>query len=230
MAETRVLIVHEDKDFFDSTARVLGEAIPGCASIGAISAPRGLGMAKQHRPNLIIADGDLVGMDGYKFTAELKSDPELADIPVLIVAGEPTEASALRARQVGAAGHLPHSVDAATLVQKVSGLIGAGAEGQSGTAPGVTAGNAAVAPATAVAEPVGVSSGVPGPASATVDASDRSDVPHVDDLLRIMIDQGGSDLHLTVGSPPGVRVRGNIVPVEGVKVLTSKDTQEMLLN
>ena len=45
-----------------------------------------------------------------------------------------------------------------------------------------------------------------------------------------MIDIGGSDLHITVGSPPGIRVRGEVAPVEDQKVLTPKDTQEMLLS
>ncbi|PKQ29905.1 MAG: type IV pili twitching motility protein PilT [Actinobacteria bacterium HGW-Actinobacteria-10] len=57
-----------------------------------------------------------------------------------------------------------------------------------------------------------------------------SDVPHIDDLLRLMLSRGGSDLHITVGSPPGIRQRGEIVPVENMKPLMPRDTMEMLLN
>ncbi|MEN6430617.1 MAG: type IV pilus twitching motility protein PilT [Coriobacteriales bacterium] len=45
-----------------------------------------------------------------------------------------------------------------------------------------------------------------------------------------MIERGGSDLHVTVGSPPGIRLRGELTPVENTKVLTPRDTQAMILN
>ncbi len=54
-------------------------------------------------------------------------------------------------------------------------------------------------------------------------------MPHIDELLRLMLQRGGSDLHLTVGSPPGIRQRGDIVPVEDMKPLTPRDTMEMIL-
>jgi twitching motility protein PilT len=56
-----------------------------------------------------------------------------------------------------------------------------------------------------------------------------SAIPHIDDLLRLMLQRGGSDLHITVGSPPGIRQRGEIVPVENMKPLTPRDTMEMIL-
>jgi twitching motility protein PilT len=258
VADKTVLIVHEDADFFESAKAALNAAIPGCDAIGAISGPRALGMARQHRPDVIIADGDLMGMDGYAFTSELKSDGELASIPVLIVAKDPTESSALRARQAGAAGHLPTAVDSVTLVQKVSSLIGATAA----AAPAATPMAPMPAPAGVVNAPMGVAQPAPAPvepapptygamqelpsdysppkpASAGFGAPEAAtggevvvgrDVPHVDDLLRLMIDKGGSDLHITVGSPPGLRIRGEIEPVQDAKVLTPKDTQQMLLS
>jgi twitching motility protein PilT len=57
-----------------------------------------------------------------------------------------------------------------------------------------------------------------------------SDVPAVDDLLRLMIDRGASDLHITVGSPPGLRLRGELVAIENIKSLTPRDAMEMILN
>jgi len=295
VGETRVLIVHDDATFFERTKQALAAAFPGSEAFGAISAPRALGIARQRRPDVIIADGDLEGMDGYAFTSELRSDGELSGIPVLIVANQPTEMSALKARQVGAAGHLPTSVDTATLMQKIASLVGpagapaataqASSAGQPPVAvPVMESGAAIPSPAGSgtyqaqVAAPHGATDaaqwassvadaqsafgqssmsagGGTGPAiSAPVGnpptgqqpsrppmgqvqvgtggpgGSGGGDVPNVDDLLRLMIDNGGSDLHITVGSPPGIRVRGNIMPVESAKILTSRDTQEMLLS
>ena len=39
-------------------------------------------------------------------------------------------------------------------------------------------------------------------------------MPTMDELLRTLIEKGGSDLHLTAGSPPQVRVDGVLVPLE----------------
>ena len=35
-------------------------------------------------------------------------------------------------------------------------------------------------------------------------------MPQIDQFLKVLVEQGGSDLHLTVGSPPVVRVHGHM--------------------
>ncbi|MGB0189620.1 MAG: type IV pilus twitching motility protein PilT [Nocardioides sp.] len=50
----------------------------------------------------------------------------------------------------------------------------------------------------------------------------------LDGLLRHVAEGGGSDLHLTVGAPPTVRVRGEMTPVPGTAVLTAEDLREAL--
>src|ERR671933_1066974 len=47
------------------------------------------------------------------------------------------------------------------------------------------------------------------------------------DLLKKLIEMGGSDLHLTTNSPPQVRVDGALRPLEGFKILTSADTKQL---
>jgi twitching motility protein PilT len=50
----------------------------------------------------------------------------------------------------------------------------------------------------------------------------------LDRLLRHVADGGGSDLHLTVGAPPTIRIRGEMTPVAGTDVLTAEDLREAL--
>jgi twitching motility protein PilT len=47
-------------------------------------------------------------------------------------------------------------------------------------------------------------------------------------LLLEVADRRASDLHLTAGAPPMVRVRGRLTPVEGYPVLTPTDTREIV--
>ncbi|TDB39727.1 MAG: PilT/PilU family type 4a pilus ATPase [Actinobacteria bacterium] len=255
VAEIGILIIHDDAAFFERVSTACRAAIAGADVYNAISGPRALGIAKQRKPAVIIADGDLVGMDGYAFTAELKSDPDLSSIPVVIVASSPNEASALKARQSGAAAHLPMSIEIETLVQKLASLAAV-----PGTAPVAAPVQAAAhasdaggygAPQEVPAgygapQPVPAGYGAPqappaddmpaappvqeAPRIETPSTPDKSDAPHIDDLLRVMIDRGGSDLHIAVGSPPGIRQRGELLPLDGGKILTPRDTQAMILS
>src|ERR1041385_9087144 len=47
------------------------------------------------------------------------------------------------------------------------------------------------------------------------------------DLLKKLIEMGGSDLHLTTNTPPQVRVDGHLRPIEGTRTLTSADTKAL---
>src|SRR5512132_1470878 len=45
-------------------------------------------------------------------------------------------------------------------------------------------------------------------------------------LLKAMIDKGASDLHITTGSPPQLRIDGNLVPLK-TPPLTPVDTKQL---
>src|SRR6266542_4075870 len=47
------------------------------------------------------------------------------------------------------------------------------------------------------------------------------------ELLRKLSEVGGSDLHITTGSGPQVRVDGHLRPLEGYRTLTSADTKQL---
>ena len=46
---------------------------------------RGLALAREHRPDAITLDVLMPKMDGWAALKELKADPELRDIPVIMV-------------------------------------------------------------------------------------------------------------------------------------------------
>src|SRR5438270_2940720 len=48
------------------------------------------------------------------------------------------------------------------------------------------------------------------------------------EVLLEVVNRRASDLHLTAGAPPMVRVRGRLVPMEGYPVLTPTDTREIV--
>lgn len=49
---------------------------------------------------------------------------------------------------------------------------------------------------------------------------------HIDDLLRLVVEKGGSDLHMAVGIPPVIRVDGELIPTNYDR-LSPQDTQRL---
>jgi twitching motility protein PilT len=47
------------------------------------------------------------------------------------------------------------------------------------------------------------------------------------DLLSIMVERGASDLHITTGTPPQIRVHGKLVPLPQFEHLSPQDTQRL---
>ncbi|MDQ3439636.1 MAG: response regulator, partial [Planctomycetota bacterium] len=78
-----ILVVDDDAD-----ARALAERLltnEGYRVITAADGPEGLRMAREHRPLAITLDVLMPQMDGWAVLTSLKSEPELADIPVIMV-------------------------------------------------------------------------------------------------------------------------------------------------
>lgn len=52
---------------------------------------RGLKLIREHRPDLILLDLGLPGLNGWEICGILKSDPELCQIPIVVLTAVPIE-------------------------------------------------------------------------------------------------------------------------------------------
>jgi len=70
----------------------------------------------------------------------------------------------------------------------------------------------------------------PKPTPIAADARTGSDAPefHLNELLTYLLDVGGSDLHLTAGIPPQIRVNGQLRPIDGYAKLLPQPLQRMV--
>ncbi len=60
-------------------------------------------------------------------------------------------------------------------------------------------------------------------------APGEEDIPvPVPELLEIILERGASDLHLTVGTPPTIRLNGDLVRLEDYPILTPRSLQAMM--
>src|SRR6266511_3154598 len=64
------------------------------------------------------------------------------------------------------------------------------------------------------------------PRAPTVPITSAGALTPMEDLLRLCVDEGGSDIHLSVGAPPAVRLRGRLVKLE-LRPLTAEDTEAL---
>jgi signal transduction histidine kinase/DNA-binding response OmpR family regulator len=119
-----VLVIDDDAPSRELMARFL--AREGFHIVTASSGAEGLRLAREIRPQLITLDVLMPGMDGWSVLAELKADPELADIPVVVVSI--TDDAAL-GYALGASEYLTKPVDRerlTTIVRRYVAMHAAG--------------------------------------------------------------------------------------------------------
>jgi signal transduction histidine kinase/DNA-binding response OmpR family regulator/CHASE3 domain sensor protein len=78
-----VLVIDDDPNVRDLMRRFLGKE--GFRVESASGGEEGLQVAKELQPDVITLDALMPGMDGWSVLTALKADPELADIPVIML-------------------------------------------------------------------------------------------------------------------------------------------------
>jgi CheY-like chemotaxis protein len=78
-----VLVVDDDPSVRDLLSRVLKKE--GFSVASAESGEEGLRLAREVRPDAITLDVLMPGLDGWAVLAQLKADPDLADVPVIML-------------------------------------------------------------------------------------------------------------------------------------------------
>ena len=112
-----VLLVDDDPTMHDLVRRILEKE--GIPVIGAGSGEEGLEMARQLHPAAIILDVMMPGGDGWHVLRELKKDPALAGVPVLMLTVVDDRSLGMA---LGAAEYLTKPVDRDRLIEVVRRL------------------------------------------------------------------------------------------------------------
>jgi DNA-binding NtrC family response regulator len=103
VTRARILIVDDEPDMVDNCARLLGRAGHDC--ITATDPARALALLESDRPDLLLTDLKMPGMDGMELMRHAHEiDPTL---PVIVITGFATIESAVAAVKDGAFDYLP---------------------------------------------------------------------------------------------------------------------------
>jgi two-component system, chemotaxis family, chemotaxis protein CheY len=87
-----VLVVDDQEDIRETLCEVI--AMAGCETLAAANGVEGLRLLEQYRPCLIVLDLLMPVMSGAEMLDEMRKQPELAQVPVLISTSAPDLAPA----------------------------------------------------------------------------------------------------------------------------------------
>jgi signal transduction histidine kinase/CheY-like chemotaxis protein len=105
----RILVVEDNRDAAESLGLFL--ELCGFGVTLAYTGPEGLEAAKSMRPDIVLCDIGLPGMDGFQVAGALRRNPETAEVRLIAVTGYGQEEDRRRALAAGFDVHLVKPVD-----------------------------------------------------------------------------------------------------------------------
>jgi PleD family two-component response regulator len=117
-----VLVVDDNPASYESLVDVL--EMHGIKARWARSGEEALAQVEKERPDCILLDTVLPGMDGFEVCEKLKGRPETADVPVIFLTGRRSdEAAVVRALDLGASDFLVKPVRIPELIARLQAAI-----------------------------------------------------------------------------------------------------------
>ena len=88
--------------------------------VEAIDAESGIELIREQRPDLVLMDIQLPGMDGLSATKIIKEDPELKDIPIVALTSYAMQGDKEKALAAGCTGYIAKPIDTRKFLETVS--------------------------------------------------------------------------------------------------------------
>jgi two-component system alkaline phosphatase synthesis response regulator PhoP len=117
----KILIVEDDPSFSRAISHMIGKE--GYEVITASNGLAGLRMAKEDKPDLLILDVMLPGLDGFEICSRLRADSPTARLPIIMLSAKGQETDKTTGLKVGADVYLTKPVDRAVLLENITSLL-----------------------------------------------------------------------------------------------------------
>jgi two-component system sensor histidine kinase/response regulator len=92
--------------------------------ITASNGREALDQIKKELPDLVLLDLMMPVLDGFAVLRQIKADPDLRDIPVIIVSAANNSRSVVKGIKLGAEDYITKPIDEKLLLQKVREFLG----------------------------------------------------------------------------------------------------------
>ena len=116
--EKLVVLIDDDVTMHDLIKRTLSKI--GLTLVGATDSEKGMQMVRETKPKLLLLDVLMPGRDGWSILRECKSDPELKEMPVIMVSQLNQETLA---NSLGADDYITKPVDREYFLKAVKNLL-----------------------------------------------------------------------------------------------------------
>ena len=97
----------------------------GFGTLVADNGEEGLRQAKASRPDCILMDVVMPGMNGFQATRKLTQDPDTSQIPVIMITTKDQETDKIWGMRQGAVEYLVKPVSQKQLVEKINAVMAA---------------------------------------------------------------------------------------------------------
>ena len=124
-SEKVVVLIDDDVPMHDLIRRTLSKI--GLRLVGATDSEKGMQIVREMKPKLLLLDVLMPGRDGWSILKECKSDPELADMPVVMVSQLSQD---VLAESLGADDYLTKPIDRGLFLETVTRLMGESSDQQ----------------------------------------------------------------------------------------------------
>jgi signal transduction histidine kinase len=117
-ATVPVVLVVDDQQ---ANVRMVGALLSrsGCQVLTALGGLEGLEQARTHKPDVVLLDMRMPGMDGFQVMAQLREQPETRDLPVIFLTADDDRENLVRAFASGAIDYITKPFVAEELLARV---------------------------------------------------------------------------------------------------------------
>ena len=119
-----ILIVEDSKTAQKVLKNIFIRA--GYDVLQAMDGESGIALAQQYKPSLILMDVVMPGISGFQATRMIRKDPEIANIPIIIVSGNEKAGEQFWVSEIGADHYLTKPLSSTELFASIDKLLRSG--------------------------------------------------------------------------------------------------------
>ena len=121
MKRATILLIDDEKDLIELVRYNLEKE--GYDVIAATDGGSGLEVVRKHRPDLVVLDLMMPGLDGLQVCQQLRSDPRSARVPVIMLTAKATEADRVVGLELGADDYITKPFSPREVVARVKAVL-----------------------------------------------------------------------------------------------------------
>jgi len=126
----RTLVIEDNENNMYLTSFLLENS--GHHVIQAFDGHKGVELAKESTPDLILLDIQLPKMNGYEVARQLRSDPALVSIPIVAITSYAMPGDREKALEAGCNGYIKKPIDPDTFIAEIENFLTADEDNSSG--------------------------------------------------------------------------------------------------